>query len=164
MTNDPWQTALFAGLPLAVVMIGWWSVHRLNARRDRQNKIRELRTRYLVDACRTLTRVGLEKDCVPLAKDLEDAISDIYLFGTPSQVRLAKAYVLEMSQNNSGALTDLIMDLRNDLRRELDLPQLAAPPHLLKINLHNRLTLVFPAPWTSSAGAVIGSSSTARQP
>ena len=161
MTNDPWQTALSLGVPLLVAVLGWWSVHRLNARRDRQNKIRELRTRYLVDACRTLTRVGLEKDCVPLARELEDAVSDIYLFGTSSQVQLVKAYVLEMSQNNSGALTDLIMDLRNDLRRELDLPQLAEPPHLLKINLHNRLTLVFPAPWTSSAA--VRSSSAARQ-
>jgi hypothetical protein len=139
----------------AVTIAGWIAVSALNARRDKKNKTRELRTQYLINVCRTFTRIGLEKDYTPFAKQLEDAVADIYLFGSSDQIRLVKEYAAEMDRTNGGNLDRLLHSLRNELRKELYLEALKENPQLLRI-------AVFKKP-NQAPEATLGPAATVRE-
>lgn len=114
-------------LPLAVTValaiMGWWAVHRLSLNRDQENKRRDLRTQYLLEAYRKLERSANRGDLVrEYAEELESALGDIQLLGTENQVYLAREFSV------SKDLTMLLADIRSELRRELKLEPLTGPP------------------------------------
>ena len=106
-----------------VAVIGWFFAHRLAAARDRENKRREQRIHYLVEAFRRLATVGNRPDLSEFADELESAIADIQLFGTPEQIKKVQAFTKEMGEKHEVSLNDLLTDLRQNLRKELGLPE-----------------------------------------
>jgi len=54
-----------------------------------------------------------------VADNLEQAISDIQLFGTPEQVQLAQRFGEDLGKNQAAELDSLLTELRYSLRREL---------------------------------------------
>lgn len=119
-----------------VAVIGWAVAHYLSGQRDRKNKYRDIRTQYLITAYRTLFRVGVDRSIAKNAVECENAIADIQLLGTPKQILLAEKYTVKISSNGTADLTDLIRELRRDLRNELDLEPVSDEIHFLKIDVN----------------------------
>lgn len=112
-----------------VAIVGWYAAHALAMRRDRAAKRRDLRVQFLIDAYRRLESVSNRPFSKETARALESAIADIQLFGTPKQVGLAEEFAVGYAENRRHPIQPLLAELRNDLRREL---QLEATPGTLK--------------------------------
>ena|SRR5712692_852308 len=104
-----------------VVIVGWYVVHYLSGRRDQANKRRDLRVQYLIEAYRRLEFAGNRPLTKEVAPEFEKAIADIQLFGTPKQVELAQAFALGFAESGIHSLDPLLNELRQELRKELNL-------------------------------------------
>lgn len=109
-----------------VVVVGWFAAHRFSASRDRANKRRELRTERLIEVWCQLERSRVRQGGSNLA-ELESAVAEVQLFGTPAQVDLVRRFATEMAANDSASPDDLLEALRDDIRNELGLASLGGP-------------------------------------
>ncbi len=119
-----------------IAIIGWLVAHRLAAARDRSSKRKQQRVRYLIEAFRRLARVGSCLGSSDLADELQQlqlAIADIQLFGTPEQIGKVQAVTKGMAEADSVPLDDLLADLRTDLRKELHLSEVQGKMWWLKV-------------------------------
>jgi hypothetical protein len=87
-------------------------------RRDRLAKKRDLRIQYLIDAYRRLESAANRTSAEPA--DLESAVADIQLFGSPEQIVLVRKFSAQFAAESGAGLEDLLESLRVDLRKELD--------------------------------------------
>lgn len=94
--------------------------HSLSKKRDLINKKKEMRIKYLITAWQLLERASNRQDN-SLIYDLEKAIADIQLFGSLEQIRLSKELVSSFMKTRTADTSELLNELRNDLRKELDL-------------------------------------------
>ena len=115
--------ALFTQLVATFIFaaLGWWAAHFLSARRDVANERRKLQVSYLLEAYRRLEGAANPSDPVSKRNQLESAIADIQLLGSPSQVRMASAFAKEIAANNEASVDELLFNLRESLRAELQL-------------------------------------------
>jgi hypothetical protein len=113
---------LFAQLLVTLIVAAgsWWIVHYLSARRDLANERRKLKISYLLEAYRRLEAASNRNDPKPYWPNFESAIADIQLLGSPKQVSLATQFAKGMAANNTASLDELLFDLRQSLRSELD--------------------------------------------
>lgn len=121
-----------------VAILGWYIVHALNARRDRNNKRREVRVQYLIEAYRRL-EAGVGRGSIDssreFARGFESAIADIQLFGTDDQVQIAKNMATTISTRREGASVEpLLLSLRDALRAELGLGKIKGNPFHFRFN------------------------------
>lgn len=121
MTSHPLLTLL---IPTVVAVVSWFVGSWLQVRRDRANKRRDLRVQYLIEAYRRLVTTSNRSPSKSQLEDLESAVDDIQLFGTPRQVAAAQEFARNMAQHSEASLDDLLAELRSDLRRELKLDPL----------------------------------------
>ncbi len=112
------DTLKFA-LTIAAGIFGWLIVHLFTMTRDRANKIRDLRTKYLIEAFQKLEKNSNRKEIDK--KEFEAVMADIQLFGTSQEAELAKEFISEFSGNKGASLNPLIHLLRENLRKELRL-------------------------------------------
>ena len=114
---------LFAQLAatLIVAVLGGWIGHYLSMRRDLADERRKLRVTYLLEAYRRLERASNRDDPKEFWPDLEPAVADIQLLGSPHQVALAREFAIKMARDHAAPLDHLIFDLRQSLRSELEL-------------------------------------------
>jgi len=111
---------IIATITLAV--IGWVVAHFFTAKRDLENKRREISIEHLVNAYRVLANeVSHREQNEERREKLENLLSDIQLFGSTEQVRLARDLADEVAAGKSFELDPLINSLRNDLREQLNL-------------------------------------------
>ena len=132
----------------ALAIGGWYVVHRLSVNRDQQNKRRDLRIQYLIEAYRRLENSANRQDLSNYARDLESALSDIQLLGTERQVLLAHEFAISMARNKTASLDQLVAEIRSELRREL---RLAPLPDRIVVFRHAEGSVKSDAP--SRAGA-----------
>ncbi len=109
------QILVPALVALAVVALA----HYFTLKREAANKRREQRIGYLIAAYRGLSKGNNHPRLHEVADDLEQAISDIQLFGTPEQIRLAQAFGDQLGRTQEADLDELLFELRNSLRKEL---------------------------------------------
>lgn len=90
--------------------------------RDRQDKRRDLRVQFLLDAYRCLesasnreTKTGEQR----LA--CESAVADIQLLGTPAQVAATVLYLRKHAANGGAQMNEVLRLLRRDFRNEVGL-------------------------------------------
>jgi hypothetical protein len=116
---------LFAQLLVTIIvaLLGGWLGHYLAARRDLLNERRKLRITYLLEAYRKLEDAGNRSEPDRTWPLFESAIADIQLLGSPVQVELARTFALDMAEHHTASLDPLINDLRDSLRREMELQQ-----------------------------------------
>jgi hypothetical protein len=101
--------------------LGWLMVHVLSARRDRLNKKRDLRTKYLIDAYRDIAASSNRGSDPQLHLNLENAVQDVQLLGNRSQLD-ALGRSIEVSRGEGGLdFSELLEKLRAELRTELNL-------------------------------------------
>ncbi|MHB1332918.1 MAG: hypothetical protein ACYCY1_09995 [Sulfuriferula sp.] len=93
--------------------------HAFASRRDISKQQREQRVAYLVSAFRSLSRANNHPKLSEVADDVEQAISDIQLLGTPTQIELAKKVAIDLGTTQTANLDALLISLRDSLRREL---------------------------------------------
>lgn len=106
---------------LVVAILGGWIGHHFSARRDVANERRKLRISYLLEAYRRLEGASNRDDPKTSWRQFESAIADIQLLGSAHQVLPARQFSIDMAKNRTAPLDDLIFDLRQSLRSELDL-------------------------------------------
>jgi hypothetical protein len=68
-----------------------------------------------------------------VAPEFEKAVADIQLFGTPKQVELAQAFALGFAENGTHSLDPLLNELRQELRKELNLESVEPKIKYLRI-------------------------------
>lgn len=111
-------------VPAFIVILGWIVVHCYDIDRDRQNKLRDIRIQYLIDAYQCLANSSQrppEKNS-PYFRQIESAVADIQLFGSKSQIEEVHQAISEYKKSAILPLDPLLIDLRNTLRTELNLP------------------------------------------
>lgn len=123
----------------ALALYGYYAVHYLAARCDRANEKRDLRVRYLLEAYRRLESgcARYEKLTDQQQRDIESAVADIQLLGTPDQIALAKRAIQEIESSSHADPRALLVNLRADLRGELDIGQVSLEPtDILHLRIH----------------------------
>jgi len=97
-----------------VAIAGWFVVHLLSSKKDRENKRHDLRIQYLIEAWRSLEKASNRDDLSPSKSDLERAIADIQLFGSRRQIELAQKFAEDFAKTGNATLDELLEDLRQD--------------------------------------------------
>ena len=124
----PTQLAQFV-IPALVAFAVVALTHFFTVHRETASRRREQRVGYLVAAYRGLSKANNHPRLWEVADELEQAISDIQLFGTPEQIRLAQRFGDELAKRQAADLDPLLFELRNSLRKELG--QRAVPGRVL---------------------------------
>ena len=120
-----------------VAVLGWYVAHRSNAARDRINKRRDLITTYLLEAYRRLeTAANRAPRTDEQAIAFESAVADIQLLGSLDQIAALIEYLELYTANGEGDLHPVLSLLRNDLRKELALAPVKAPPKVFRFVRH----------------------------
>ena len=108
-------------IPILIALLGWLITHRFTSNRELLNKQREIKTTYLIEAYRKLESSTNPNNPKETWNDIKSAICDIQLLGTPKQVKLAKEFAEHMGKNDNASTMELLVDLRETLRKELSL-------------------------------------------
>ena len=116
-----------------VAAFGWWAAHYFSRRRDLANERRKLRVSYLLEAYRKLESASHSKD-LKQWPNIISAIADIQLLGSAHQVSLAQQFAVEMAKSRTASLDELILDLRQTLRSELELEPVGRAVKFLRID------------------------------
>ncbi|MGP8241767.1 MAG: hypothetical protein ACLQQB_08395 [Solirubrobacteraceae bacterium] len=114
------MTAIGIVVAALIAVGGWFVVNKLAAQRERENDRREYRTKFLIDTWIALEAASNREDN-SLLRTLEEAIARVQLLGTERQIKLAQEFSVAMAKNSGALATDLLLDLRHDLRAELEL-------------------------------------------
>lgn len=107
--------------PIATAVIGSLIGYHVS----RLNKLREVRIEFLIDAYRRLEKASSRDRTPGITAELEQAIADVQLLGSPEQVRLIQELAENLRRKKTDSvLNDLLADLRKNLRKELRLSAL----------------------------------------
>ena len=101
---------------------GWIIVHILAIRQNTRLKKKEVTIEFLIQAWRMLEKASNRKDNKYIA-DIEIAVADIQLLGTKRQIKLAQQLAKEIAEIGEGSTLELLILLREDLRKELMLEE-----------------------------------------
>jgi hypothetical protein len=109
------QVFVSAFVALFVVALG----HAFSVRRDRQNRRQEQRIDYLISVYRAFCKANHHPRLYEVADEVEQAIADVQLFGTPAQVQLVQKFADELGTRQEAPLNEILIELRDSLRMEL---------------------------------------------
>ncbi len=113
--------AALAIIASVLIAVASWFVSQAQAR---QATRRNMRIDYLLDAYRRLDRASNGRLSQGSARDLEAAVSDIMLLGSPRQAGLAEEFARTFAAKGDTDAGPLLQDLRDSLRGELLLERL----------------------------------------
>lgn len=134
-----WRLISTIGIPAAIVVVGWFFGHWLNARRDLASRKREARLKALEAAYMRLATSNNRPLTEKLMDDLEIFVSELQLYGTPHQIQLMTEIVEGFKKPNNDISYDAILvDLRDTIRKELNLEPVLGPVWWLKFNRGSR--------------------------
>jgi hypothetical protein len=129
-------------ITVATAGLGLIATHHFTSLRDRKSAERLRRLDALSKAYFAFVTSGIRKELVrrgedgkilPTARDVEDAIAMLHLYGTPEQSEMASAYSKAVATTQNGNSTALVNSLRETVRSELGLGQLNNAPSYLSI-------------------------------
>lgn len=103
-----------------ITVIGWIVVYIFAIRQNTQIKKKDVTIEYLIQAWGKLEKASNRKDN-RYNTEIETAIADIQLFGTKRQIELAQQFAEEIARNKESSTLELLVLLREDLRKELKL-------------------------------------------
>lgn len=118
----PLPLSIIASLVLAVMLLGVriFVMQRIQQRRQRENRQETERLKSLVAAYRSLAgsfspATGQHKS------QMEEALSDVVLFGSISQVEMAATCAMALTRGEAVDYQPLVESLRSNLRNQLGL-------------------------------------------
>ncbi len=130
-----WRLVATIGLPATIVVLGWFLGHWLNARRELASRKREARLKALEAAYMRVANAGNRPLTEKLMDDLETFVSELQLYGTPHQIQLMSVIVEGLIKpNNAVSFDDILIDLRDSIRKELNLEPVPRPIWWLRLN------------------------------
>jgi hypothetical protein len=109
------QVIVSALVAFAVVTL----THLFTSFRDQKNRRQEQRISYLITVFRALRKANHHPRLYEIADELEQAVADIQLFGTPEQIVLVQKFANELGTTQTAEMNDLLRNLRDNLRQEL---------------------------------------------
>src|SRR6266508_4701801 len=117
-----WRLVATVGIPATIIIVSWFLVHRLNARRDLASRKREALLKALEAAYMRLANSSNRPLTDKLMDELEMFVSELQLYGTPRQIQLM-AEIVEgfKTPNNRVSYDEILADLRDSIRKELNL-------------------------------------------
>jgi hypothetical protein len=134
MANDKDQKHEYIRLFITLIFggFGFWFVNYLDAEKQKEDKLREIKTAFLIDAYKKIAYSSNPDTPYQQksAKDLEEVAADIQLFGTPTQIREIRIAIdtavarFPKEHRFDAPLDPTINDLKNALREELELPRI----------------------------------------
>ncbi|WP_152220962.1 hypothetical protein [Pseudomonas sp. SCB32] len=114
------MTTLAVSISAIVALLVALSTHHLTSTRDQKNKRREQRAGYLINTFRVFSRMSNHPAIHEISLEIENAISDIQLFGTKEQINEVQKIVTDLAINKEDSdLNKILTLLRDDLREEL---------------------------------------------
>lgn len=131
------NSIIFMWITIIVNILGWFILHILSKRRDLSNKKKEITIQYLITAWQLLENASNRNDSTRNA-DVEKAIANIQLFGTPTQIQLAQKLSDEIGDTQQGDTKPLLIELRKELRKELELEVVGDKLRHLRFNNLNQ--------------------------
>lgn len=130
-----WRLIATIGIPATIVVAGWFFVHWLNAKRDLASRKREARLKALEAAYMRVATSSNRPLTEKLIDDLETFVSELQLYGTPRQIHLMTEIVEGFKKPNNTISYDAILaDLRDTVRKELNLEPVQGPVWWLRLN------------------------------
>ncbi len=109
-------------ITIVLALIGYIATHYFNSRRDIELKQREIITGHLINAYRILTTEITRRELTMERNlKLENIISELQLFGSEREVELTKKLAEDIKKGGDFYMDDLINELRDNLRKELNL-------------------------------------------
>jgi len=128
---------------VVIASLGWVVSHYFTSRRDLKSALRQRRIDALTNAYDVLIRVGLDKgiparrdhagNIQEYVRDFERSIVMIHLYGNRRQVELVNALSVKLADDRFYDGTDLINELRNGIRDELNIERISVLPHYSKV-------------------------------
>jgi hypothetical protein len=106
-------------VPALAALVAAALAHLFTRVRDRENRRPEQRIDYLVSAFRGLAKANHHPRLYEVAEDIEQAVADIQLFGSPKQIQLARQFATAFGTTQEADMDDLLNELRDSLREEL---------------------------------------------
>lgn len=109
--------------------------HRLTSQRDQANRRSDLRIEYLLGAYRALADVA-HRDLDPATERVrafEQGLADIQFLGSEEQAQMAIRVGQQLAAESRADFDDLLLSLRDDLRKELDLEPIASTPSHVRV-------------------------------
>lgn len=114
---------------------GWLIGHYFTTKRDVSNKRRELVLKHLIEAYKVITNdISQRPQTQETNLKLENILTNIQLFGSSEQIDLAKELSDEVAHGGVFELNPLINSLRDDLRKQLNLPKIDSDIKWLRFN------------------------------
>src|SRR5687768_2426855 len=117
MRHMNWQLLVPLLVTSFLTISGWYILHNFAKQRDMENKQKELRINYLIEAWRNLEHAANRNSFDP-SETVEKSIADIQLFGTSKQIELAQKFTSDLVETKKGNIDELLEELRQDLRNE----------------------------------------------
>lgn len=117
---------------LIYILITAIMTYFFTSKTNKKDKKREIVVQYLIEAYRTLSDCCIREKLDP---KIEKAISDIQLFGTKEEIYLAQDFINQLPSNHNATCDELLMELRNNLRKELNLETLKSNRTILHLRI-----------------------------
>ncbi len=106
-------------ITIVVALASLVGSHQFATWRDRENKRREQRVKYLIDAFRALSKANHHPRLYEIADEIEQAVSDIQFLGNKDQILAAQDFANLLASKKSADLDPVLFALRKELRKEL---------------------------------------------
>lgn len=130
-----WPLVATIGIPALIVVVGWFIAHWLNVSRDLASRKREARIKALEAAYMRVANSCNRPLTEKLNDDLETFVAELQLYGTPHQIQLMSVIAEGLAKpNNIVSYDDILVDLRNTIRKELNLEPLQGAVWWLRLN------------------------------
>lgn len=127
--------------------LGWLAVHWLTMRRDRRNRLANLRVEYLVESYRNMQSVlSRPIDSQESLDKLQSAINDLYLLGSAEDVKVAAKLMSMLQGTHEGEISieGLMKQLRNSIREEIGQVPLDSSPVTLRLEYKQKSKPLWP--------------------
>lgn len=117
-------SSISPALTALLVIAGWYVMNDLASAREVANQQRQMRVEYLLRSYRAFAGSVQRPPTPDNFRLAEAAVADVQLLGTPSQIVKVKAFMAEFERKDRAGMDPLLVDLRDELRRELGLAPL----------------------------------------
>ncbi len=108
---------------VCLAFLGWWFSFYIKDKIGFKSKTREKRIDFLINTYLKLEN-SIKRDPKVVGLDLERVFAEIQLMGNEEQIFLSKQLIIDLSENGSMDLEELLKSLRKDLRNELGLKEI----------------------------------------
>lgn len=117
----PTKDIITLSVTILLAVGGWLIGHWLTARREIEQKKREIRVVHLREAYLKLANLADRGSLPEDIHDVQDAFNDIQIFGEERQIGLMATFIQELNEGKSPQINELLKELRNEIRQHIGL-------------------------------------------